>query len=223
MRATPQAALISITLPRMSEPLQRRSMTEIMHAANEVFGSENAAIVGGHSTMGAEMSLGFTVTGLCERTPITNAGARPGDALILTRPLGSGVLLAAEMQGAADGRDVAALLRTMATPQGDAAVALRMAHAMTDVTGFGLAGHLLSICRASGVRAELCLDNLPLYNGALELAEEGHFRQSTRQILRPRRWSTRLVPERSFCMTHKPQVACLQQYRKRPLRTSSES
>ncbi|MCW9041837.1 MAG: selenide, water dikinase SelD [Pseudopelagicola sp.] len=175
MRATPQAALLSITLPRMSEPLQRRSMTEIMHAANEVFGSENAAIVGGHSTMGAEMSLGFTVTGLCERTPITNAGARPGDALILTRPLGSGVLLAAEMQGAADGRDVAALLRTMATPQGDAAVALRMAHAMTDVTGFGLAGHLLSICRASGVRAELCLDNLPLYNGALELAEEGHF------------------------------------------------
>ena len=174
MGAKPQAALLSITLPRMSETLQRRSMAEIMRATQEVLGAEGAEIVGGHSTMGAEMTLGLTLTGLCEVEPITNAGARPGDVLLLTRPLGSGVLLAAEMQGEADGRDIAQLLQIMATPQGDASACLAKAHAMTDVTGFGLAGHLLAICRASGLRAAISLDNLPLYEGALDLAEDGH-------------------------------------------------
>jgi selenide, water dikinase len=174
MGAKPQAALASVILPRMSEPLQARSMAEIMRAAHEVFIAEGAEIVGGHSTMGAEMTLGFTVTGLLEGAPITNAGARPGDALILTRPLGSGTILAAEMLGAANGRHVAAMLKAMARPQGDAAELLAGAHAMTDVTGFGLAGHLMAICWASGVAAEIELDALPLYPGALELAQAGH-------------------------------------------------
>ena len=173
MGAKPQAALVSVTLPRMSAALQRRSMAEIMGAAQAVLGAEGAEIVGGHSTMGAEMTLGFTLTGLCDAPPITNAGAQPDDVLILTRPLGSGVLLAAEMQGEADGDNVAKLLHVMATPQGDAAARLSGAHAMTDVTGFGLAGHLRAICQASGVGAEIFLDDLPLYDGALELAEEG--------------------------------------------------
>lgn len=174
MGAKPQAALLSITLPRMSEPLQSRTMAEIMRAAQEVLGREGAEIAGGHSTMGAEMTLGLTLTGLCNRDPITNAGARPGDVLLLTRPLGSGVLMAAEMQGEADGSDIASLLNILATPQADAAACLAEAHAMTDVTGFGLAGHLLAMCRASGVRASVGLDDLPIYEGALDLAEEGH-------------------------------------------------
>lgn len=174
MGAKPQAALASVILPRMAEPLQARSMAEIMRAAREVFHAEGAEIVGGHSSMGAEMTLGFTVTGLVESAPITNAGARPGDALILTRPLGSGTILAAEMLGAANGRHLAEMLATMARPQGDAARLLAGAHAMTDVTGFGLAGHLMAICRASGLAAEIDLAALPLYPGALELAEAGH-------------------------------------------------
>ena len=174
MGAAPQAALLSVTLPRMSVALQKRSMTEIMRAAQEVFAEQGAEIVGGHSTMGAELTIGYTLTGLCHDAPITNAGAQPGDVLILTRPLGSGVLLAAEMKGEADGCDIAALLDIMATPQGDAARCLAGAHAMTDVTGFGLAGHLLGICQASNVGAELYLDDLPIYEGALDLAEEGH-------------------------------------------------
>ncbi|MCB1357155.1 MAG: selenide, water dikinase SelD [Maritimibacter sp.] len=174
MGAQPQAALASVILPRMAAPMQARSMEEVMAAAAEVFTAAGAEIVGGHSTMGAEMTLGFTVTGLVEGDPITNAGARPGDALVLTRPIGSGTLLAAEMLGQADGRDIAALFAAMARPQGDAAALLAGAHAMTDVTGFGLAGHLLAICKASGVAAELALDAVPLYPGALALAEAGH-------------------------------------------------
>ncbi|HCQ66970.1 MAG TPA: selenide, water dikinase SelD [Rhodobacteraceae bacterium] len=174
MGATPQAALASIILPRMSQPLQARSMAEVMAAASEVFAAAGAEIVGGHSTMGAEMTLGFTITGLVEGDPITNAGARVGDALLLTRPIGSGTLLAAEMLGQTDGRDIAAMFGAMARPQGDAADLLAGAHAMTDVTGFGLAGHLLAICKASGAAAEIDLDAVPLYQGALALADAGH-------------------------------------------------
>jgi len=174
MGAAPQAALVSVILPRMSQTLQGRSMEEVMAAAGEVFAAAGAEIVGGHTTMGAEMTLGFTVTGLVAGTPIGLGGARPGDALILTRPIGTGTILAAEMLGKADGSDVASMLAAMARPQGDAAAILAGAHAMTDVTGFGLAGHLLGICKASGVAAEIDVDAVPLYPGALALAEAGH-------------------------------------------------
>lgn len=150
MGARPQAALAQIILPRMSDALQARTLDEIMGAAAAVLEPEGAPILGGHTTMGAELTIGFTLTGLVEGKALTVAGARPGDALILTRPLGSGVILAAEMQRAARGRDVAAALAEMARPQGAAAALLRpLAHAMTDVTGFGLAGHLWTICAAS--------------------------------------------------------------------------
>lgn len=174
MGAKPQAALASVVIPRMSPALQARTLSEIMRAAADVFGAEGAAIVGGHSTMGAEMSVGFTVTGLSEGAPVTQAGARPGDALILTRPIGSGAVLAAEMAGHARGRDVALMLGKMAVSQGAQAVILSQAHAMTDVTGFGLAGHLMGICQASGVSAEIDLEAVPVYAGALEAVQGGH-------------------------------------------------
>ncbi|TCL10138.1 selenophosphate synthase [Shimia isoporae] len=174
MGATPQAALLSIILPRMAEPLQARTMAEILREAGDVLKGAGAEIVGGHSTMGAEMTIGLTLTGLLDRSAITIAGAQVGDALILTRPIGSGTVLAAEMQGKARGRDVAEMLARMAVPQSDAAGVLQDAHAMTDVTGFGLAGHLMAICRASGVAAELDLASVPTYAGAEALAAAGH-------------------------------------------------
>jgi selenide, water dikinase len=173
MGASPQAATATVILPPMSPALQARTMDEVMQAASDVFRAAGAEIVGGHSTTGAELTLGFTVTGLCARAPITHAGGQPGDALILTRPIGSGTILAAEMQMRANGRHVAALLARMAQPQADAAQTLCDAHAMTDVTGFGLAGHLMAICRASGLRASLQLDAIPLYDGAEALAAAG--------------------------------------------------
>ncbi|MFO6462877.1 selenide, water dikinase SelD [Jannaschia sp. KMU-145] len=174
MGAAPQAALASVTLPRMSEPLQARSLEAILAAMADVLGDAGAELVGGHSTMGAETTLGLSVTGLAASDPIGHDGARPGDALILTRPIGTGTILAAEMAGAAQGRAVTDMLHAMARPQGDAAAILSGARAMTDVTGFGLAGHLMAICRASGVGAALTLDAIPLYPGAAALAEAGH-------------------------------------------------
>jgi selenide, water dikinase len=173
MGAAPQAALAQIILPPLSPALQERTVAEIIDAASEIFASEGAEIVGGHTSSGAELTVGFTVTGLAESAPVTLEGARPGDALILTKPLGSGTILAAEMRLAARGADVAACLAELARPQGAAARLLREAHAMTDVTGFGLAGHLLNILEASGAGAALMLDAIPAYPGARALAAQG--------------------------------------------------
>lgn len=168
-----QSALAQITLPRASDRLQRRMLDEIMGAAADVFGAEGAPVLGGHTTMGAELTIGFSVTGLCRDEPVTIAGAQDGDALILTGRIGTGVLLAAEMQGIARGRDIAALWSSMAAGPGPVVTGLAGAHAMTDVTGFGLAGHLMAICRASGLGADLDLSAVPLFDGALRASEQG--------------------------------------------------
>ena len=178
MGAAPQVALSQIILPLMSPELQARTLREITEAAGAVFQAAGAEIVGGHSTMGAEMVLGFTVTGLVER-PIGKGGAQVGDALILTKPLGTGVILAAEMvlarlPGVLLGEVVTAAFSAMERPLGPAAALLSKAHALTDVTGFGLAGHLLEMLTASGVAAKLRLADLPLLDGALQLARLGH-------------------------------------------------
>lgn len=178
MGAAPQVALAQVTLPPLGPELQARMLGEIMDEAAEVFRVAGADVVGGHSTEGAELTIGFTVTGTAQRV-IAKGGARAGDALILTKPLGSGTILAAEMAMArlTDrmlGEDWAACIVQMSRGQGDAAAILApVAHAMTDVTGFGLAGHLLEVLEASGVAASLRLEAVPLMAGALALAQAG--------------------------------------------------
>lgn len=166
MGATPQTALSTIILPRMSTALQARSLREISETANAVFGAAGAQVVGGHTTMGAELTIGFTVTGLRAIMPITVAGAQVDDVLVLTRPIGTGVILASHMAGTAPAAIVTRTLCAMQQPQQIAAEALSNARAMTDVTGFGLAGHVQAICTASGLQAEIWRDAVPIYEGA---------------------------------------------------------
>jgi selenide, water dikinase len=175
MGAAPQVVLAQITLPPLGPELQTRMLAEIMDEAGQTFRAVGADIVGGHSTAGAELTIGFTVTGTAPRA-ITKGGARPGDALILTKPIGSGTILAAEMAmaripGLLMGEVWAACIQQMTRAQGSAAAILAtQAHAMTDVTGFGLAGHLLEILDASTSAATIRLDNVPLMPGAEALA-----------------------------------------------------
>jgi selenide,water dikinase len=176
MGAAPQAALSQITLPRLSPRLQSRMLTDILTAASEVFGAAGADIVGGHTSIGSELTIGFTVTGLTAH-PIAKSGARPGDALILTKSLGTGTIMAAEMALAhlpdlLLGEVVARAFTSMTRPQGTASAVLAPhAHAMTDVTGFGLAGHLMEILDASGVAATLYLSAIPTLSGAIQLVQ----------------------------------------------------
>ncbi len=175
MGARPQAALASVTIPRMAPALQTRTLREILEGATAILTPAGAELVGGHSAMGAEMQIGFTVTGLLEGAALTKTGARDGDALVLTKPLGTGVIMAAEMQGAAQGEIVMRAITAMVQPQGRAAAVLTQhAHAMTDVTGFGLAGHLLEMLGDDDLAAEIRLKDIPILDGAQALLEIGH-------------------------------------------------
>ncbi|MFD0859581.1 selenide, water dikinase SelD [Roseovarius aquimarinus] len=175
MGAEPQAALVNIVLPRMSAQLQARTLAEIMSATKDVMSECGAEIIGGHTTQGAEMTIGYTVTGLMPEasTPIGVGGARPGDHIILTGALGTGVILAADMAGRADADVVTAALSHMSNSPQTAAQSLKSARAMTDVTGFGLAGHLAAMCRASDCGAKIDLAALPLLGGAEALLAAG--------------------------------------------------
>ncbi len=176
MGAKPQAALAHVSLPLAAAKLQARTLRELTAGAACVFEREGASLVGGHTSEGAELSVGFTVTG---RTPrgqaITLAGAQAGDALVLTKALGAGVILAGHMRGAAKGRWVAHALAAMSQPSGAAADLLIAAgaRAMTDVTGFGLVGHALAIGAASNVSVELLSDAPAALPGALDLLDAG--------------------------------------------------
>ena len=173
MGAKPQAALASLILPRMSAKIQAETLREIMAAASETFRAAGAEIVGGHTSQGAELTIGFSVTGLADTPVIRNSGAKIGDVLILTKPLGSGTLLAAEMRHRAEGAWMAAAYKMMEQSQAEASEILApLAHAMTDVTGFGLAGHLKPMLQ-NGTKAQLTLANIPLLTGAKTLAAQG--------------------------------------------------
>ena len=174
MGANPQAATLSITLPRLSETLAERTLTEILTSAQTILQDAGADIVGGHSTLGDDLTIGLAVTGLLDRDAITLSGAQSGAALILTKPIGTGVIMAALMSGKARGADVAGALDAMQQGQKTAAYILgNVAQAMTDLTGFGLAGHTQNICAASGLSATLTLEAVPLLHGALDLSERG--------------------------------------------------
>ena len=179
MGASPQVALAQITLPRLSGQKGAEMLAEIMAVAAQVFRTVGADVVGGHTSVGAELTIGFTITGLASRA-ISKAHAQVGDVLILTKPLGSGTIMAAEMamarvSGVILGEAVAGALAAMCHPMGSASAVLAPhATAMTDITGFGLAGHLMEILQASRVAATLNSANLPLLPGAMLLALAGH-------------------------------------------------
>jgi selenide, water dikinase len=133
-------------------------------------------LIGGHSAEGAELALGFAVTGRPRPGKLLRKGGlRPGDRLILTKPLGTGVILAADARAAAPARVVNDAIATMLQPGAPAAECLQAhrASACTDVTGFGLLGHLLEMLLASNMDAVLEPDAIPAIDGALALFERG--------------------------------------------------
>jgi selenide,water dikinase len=178
MGAQPQSALSQITLPRLGDNQQAEMLAEILSSAAAVFTAAGAGILGGHTSIGAELTIGFSLTGLAQ-TPITKAGAQVGDAIILTKPIGTGTILAAEMAATRLdnlmlGEVVSACFASMLHPLAKASALLSPhATAMTDVTGFGLAGHLLEMLEGAGLGATLTLDAVPTLTGAEDLAAMG--------------------------------------------------
>ncbi len=175
MNATPRHALALVTVPLMSDALMEEDLYQVMAGAVQVFHGHGVTLVGGHSAEGAELSVGFAVTGAAPEAPLVKGGLQPGQRLVLTKAIGTGALLAAAMQGRATGRDLVAVLDLMDASSAAAAriLAEHGATACTDVTGFGLAGHLSEMTRASGAAARLRLDAVPMVPTAVALMEAG--------------------------------------------------
>jgi selenide,water dikinase len=188
MGATPHSAQALVTLPFASEEKVEQQLLHLMLGASKVFDACEMPIVGGHTAEGVELSLGFTVNGLIdERKLLTKGGLRPGDKLILTKSLGTGALFAADMRGLAKGVWVKSAIDMMLQSNQKASQILfeHGAEACTDVTGFGLAGHLVEMLQASKQKASIDLQRLPVLEGTEELMQKGLFstlHQQNKQI-----------------------------------------
>ncbi len=176
MGAEPQAAMTMATLPVWPEDKLVDELRQMLLGALHVFDREGVALVGGHTGEGAELTLGFTVTGLIESDrALRKSALRPGDVLVLTKPVGTGTLLAADMRGKVRGQWLQGAIESMLVSCRNAGETLGKhgAHACTDITGFGLAGHLLEMLGDGSLGALIDLDALPLLPGALETVETG--------------------------------------------------
>jgi selenide,water dikinase len=176
MNARPFAALAIATVPHARGRVQESLLRELMAGAQRTLREEGVTLAGGHTTEGAELALGFSVTGHAEESALfRKGGLRPNDKLILTKPLGSGALLAAWMRGECRAEWYEPLVSAMlqSNRAASAVFAQLGVRACTDVTGFGLAGHLLEMLDASGVSARLFADRVPLYAGFREVVAKG--------------------------------------------------
>jgi selenide, water dikinase len=190
MGAEPQTALAIATVPYGIEAKVEADLTQMMAGANEILREAQCALVGGHTSEGAELSLGFAVNGLVERDIALRKGnLRPGHSLILTKPVGTGSLLAAHMRGKAKARWVMQAIAHMTQSNRIAARILRAHGAVsaTDITGFGLLGHLVEMVKASDVDATLWLLRVPLLDGLRDTMEAGIFSSLQPQNVRLRR------------------------------------
>ena len=173
-----QTATAIATVPPGLEAKVEDLLFQMMTGAVEVLNEAGCALVGGHTGEGRELALGFAINGLIDEnlaTVMRKGGMKPGDVLLLTKPIGTGTLFAAHARLAARGRWIDAALQSMVVSNRGGAEILRAhgATACTDLTGFGLLGHLVEMTRPSAVDAELSLSALPLLDGAVDTVAAG--------------------------------------------------
>ena len=174
MGATPLFALALVAMPVDRLPVT--TIRRVLEGGEAVCARAGIPIAGGHTIDSVEPIYGLVAIGSVDPRHLKrNVGARPGDALILGKPLGVGIYSAALKKQQLQDDDYAALLActTRLNTPGMALGRMDGVHALTDVTGFGLLGHLLEICRGSGVGAQIAFDRLPLLPAALALANAG--------------------------------------------------
>jgi selenide,water dikinase len=173
MGGTPVSALNLVAFPL--ETLGADVLREILRGGGDAVAEAGASIVGGHSIDDPEPKYGLAVTGVVDPSAIlTNAGGAVGDTLVLTKPLGAGTIATALKRGLANDELVARGIEVMTTLNARAAAQARAAgaHALTDVTGFGLLGHTHEVAFASGCAAEIDASAVPAIDGVLELLSD---------------------------------------------------
>ena len=174
MAGTPITALAITCFPKTG--VDPAILTQIMRGGMETLNRYGVTLIGGHSVDNAQIMFGYSVTGVINPDQIArNAGAQPGDAVILTKPIGTGVISTGIKKARASEEIVTASVQTMLTPGKHAAEAMREfgVKGATDVTGFALLGHAWEMACASRVTIEIDARAVPLLDGALELATAG--------------------------------------------------
>ncbi|HEY5839082.1 MAG TPA: selenide, water dikinase SelD, partial [Pyrinomonadaceae bacterium] len=174
MGGTPITAMAITCFPKKG--VDFAILTEIMRGGLSVLTENKVALIGGHSVDNEQIMFGYSVTGVIDPNHVaTNAGARPGDVIILTKPIGTGVISTGIKREKASPEIVAESVATMLTPGKYAAEAIAKfdVKGATDVTGFALLGHAWELARASNVTIEIDSSRVPLINGALELVVAG--------------------------------------------------
>lgn len=167
---TPHSILASLTLPFGKPGITKSLLTQILQGIVDQLKEEGAILLGGHTSEGLELSIGFTANGIVDPAHAwSKQGSSLGDVLVLTKPLGTGAIFAADMRHLAKGSWVSEALLQMARSNSDAVAIARdfTVHACTDITGFGLAGHCLEMTRP-GLGIALQLGNVPVMHGADE-------------------------------------------------------
>ncbi len=172
MGGTPLTALSIAAFPEQGFPAEWSAA--IVRGGAEMLKEAGCALLGGHSVRDPEIKFGYAVTGIVDpRRVLTNAGGRPGQLIVLTKPLGTGIIATALKAGVAPESAVAAAVESMKRLNREVAASAfrRGVSAATDVTGFGLLGHAAALARASRVTLEIEASALPLLPGVLELAQ----------------------------------------------------
>lgn len=190
MHAQPQSAQALVQLPMARETIQRRDMQQLMQGALKVLNQHQCALVGGHTSEDTHLNLGFCINALASpKDLLRKQGAKTGQVLILTQPLGTGALFAAHMRAKARGEDIEKSLAFMLQSNQQAAELLyqHQASACTDVTGFGLLGHLVEMLKNTDTGAQLLLNKIPAIPGAIDVMQNGIFSSLQPQNIRLRR------------------------------------
>lgn len=175
MGGDPKLALNIVGYPGMGDP---NTLGEILKGGQEKAKEAGVTVIGGHTFASPEIMFGMSVLGYIHpKKIITNAGARPNDLLILTKPIGVGTIIQAMLIGKDQDIDMNPAIDAMTTLNRDASAAMRAAgaHAATDVTGYGLMGHLVEMAEASNVGMEIALSKVPVHKGAVETLDNGIF------------------------------------------------
>jgi selenide,water dikinase len=176
MGGTPIMALALVGMPVNKLPLD--TIGQIIRGGESICAEAGIPIAGGHTIDSVEPIYGLVVLGLVHPSKVKrNSGARAGDVLVLGKPLGVGVLSAALKKDMLDADGYAAMIAntTKLNKPGQALSTMAGVHALTDVTGFGLLGHLLELVRGAGLEAQLDMANIPLLPGVEQLARDGYF------------------------------------------------
>ena len=192
--------LLGLNIVGFPADLSKDILGEILKGGASKASEAGVLIVGGHTVDDKEPKYGLAVTGVVEPgMQVTNASARPGDILVMTKPIGTGIITTAGKQQRVRPEVLDAAIRTMSDLNRPAAEAMMQVgvNACTDVTGFGLVGHLLAMLKGSGARGRISLESVPLLDGVWELLEQdiapGGTRRNLESAERSVSWDTAIA------------------------------